>query len=178
MSKKWFYICSGLAMIVFFQNCSKSNLDAPTSTPESNTPTEFSKSSAADFPVVQLWDYENGKTMDLDVATGRIAVFLNFGSDRGQDLCLSEAEKTEIQGLMQQAEICAPVLPAEQFLNKQCTMSYRYPYAVLVDGSVEVRLGEKTNGCDVPVDLCGTKAQDLQNFVGRILQSVDQRACN
>lgn len=178
MKKKWIAIFGSLSLILFFQNCSQSKIDQADSNSEALTPTEFNKTSAADFPVVQLWDYEHGKTMDLDISTGRIAVSLNFGADRGQDLCLSAAERIEIQALMGQAEICEPVIPSEQFLSKQCTMSYRYPYAVLVDGSVEVRLGEKTNGCDVPVDLCGVKSQELQAFVSRLLQNADQRACN
>ena len=178
MKKKWIFILSSLVLILSFQNCQKSELNnvRPEAANLSDV-TSYNKTSASDTSIVQVWDYDQGRTLDVDVSNGRIAVYLNYGSDRAQDICLTDSEKQELQALLSSAEVCEPVLPADHFLNRQCTMNYRYPYAVLVQGSDQIKLGEMTSGCDVPTDLCGNKAQELQNFAQHLLASSDQRAC-
>lgn len=163
-------------LILGFQNCQKANWNQETSV-SINTPAGFNKIAASDYPVLQMWDYSAGRTFDVDVASGRIGVYLEYGNQRDQDRCLTAEQLQELQALVADAEVCQPVSTPDQYLSRQCTQEYRAPYAVLAAGGETLRLGEKTNGCDVPTDLCGDKADVLQDFVRRMLASVDQQAC-
>ena len=175
--KMWTWVIAICLIIFSFQNCQKSNLST-TDAGKAATPAEFQKSLASVYPVVQLWDYQQGNTYDVDIQTGRIAVYSNFGNNRETDLCLSEAQKNQVQVLIKDAQICIPDIPAEQFVGKDCSMSYEYPYAILVNGADSVRLGEKTNGCDVPTDICGdAQAQAMKDFSQTVLSSVAQLSC-
>ncbi len=176
--KKWTMVLGGFLLVLSFQNCQQSKLpgDTQSSTSPANSQ-EYQKSSTSGFPTLQLWDYDKGKTIDVDVSTGKMSVFLNYGNDRADDLCLNESERDQLQKILSAAEVCKPVLAPEVFLDKQCTQLYRYPYAILVDRGTELRLGEKTNGCDVPTDLCGTQSQVLKDFVQHVLTTLDQKSC-
>ena len=175
--KKWTWAITITLLILSFQNCQKSNLvtNDNGSTP---TPAEFQKSLASVYPTLQLWDYQQGFTYDININSGRIEVYSSFGNNRETDLCLTDALKNQVQNLISGAQICVPDIPAEQFVGKECSMSYEYPYAILVNGADTVRLGEKTNGCDVPTNLCGDQqAQALKDFSQTVLSSVAQLPC-
>lgn len=177
--KKWTIIIFSFFLILGFQNCQKANWnpDQAASPSAAGAQTTYEKAAAADYPVLQMWDYTGGRIFEVDVATGHIAVYLEYGNQRDTDRCLTAAQNQELQAIIKDAEVCKPVNSPEQFLNRECTQEYRAPYAVLVAGADTLRLGEKTNGCDVPTDLCGDKADVLQDFVRRTLDSVDQQAC-
>lgn len=124
-----------------------------------------------------MWDYSEGRTLDVDVATGHVAVYLEYGNERDEDRCLNETQTQQLQQLLSQAEVCEPIVSADHYTDRNCAMNYRAPYAVLVAGADSMRLGEKTNGCDIPTDLCGENAQALQDFVQSTLAIVDQQVC-
>lgn len=178
--KKWTLAFASLLLILFFQNCQKATqvTDQANAASAGALPsaTEFKKTSAQGVSVLQLWDYDHARTLDLDLATGKMAVFLNYGSDRGEDLCLSEAERQEAKTLLSNSEVCEPVVSNDQ-KDQQCIQIYKYPYAVLIEQGQEIRLGEKTSGCDIPVDLCGNQAQSLKDFVQHVLATLDQKTC-
>lgn len=177
--KKWWIALFSFVLILSFQNCQKANWnpESGSSGSDAGASEDFDKIAAVDFPILQMWDYAKGRTFDVDVATGHIGVYLEYGNQRDEDRCLTEAQRQELQALVADAEVCRPVNSPEQFLNRNCSQEYRAPYAVLVAGAENLRLGEKTNGCDVPTDLCGAKANVLQDFVRKTLAIVDQQKC-
>lgn len=176
--KKWTLVLGSFILMIFFQNCQQSDLQGASVEDSAPLLTDYRKTSASGFKVVQFSDHARGKSFELDVISGRAVVYRDDGGARDADLCLLEAERQEIQRLLAASEVCEPVLPTDHFANKQCTMIYKYPYASLVDGNHEVRLGEKTNGCDVPVDLCGAQSQALQDFVQHVVTNAGQRTCH
>jgi len=173
--RKWTLVVGGFLLILSFQNCQKASVQNVAS--DTSKSFDYQKSSTASFQTLQMWDYDQGRTVDVDVSSGKMSVYLNYGADRGADYCLSDSERQQLQSILASAEVCQPVLPAEQYTNQECTQLYRYPYAVLVDQGTEVRLGEMTNGCDVPTDLCGANAAALQNYVQGVLQTLEQQTC-
>lgn len=179
MRQRLIVLIGGVLLVFSFQNCQKSNLNLESSPAVQNSKNvEYNKSSAADYSVLQLWDYENGKTFDLDLASGRVAAYADFGSNREQDLCFTPELRDELAQIMKDSEVCQPVFAEDYFKDRICTQNYRYPYAVLVHGGDQVKLGEETSGCDIATDLCADKAEQLQQFVKKVLPQMQSLTCN
>ena len=88
-------------------------------------------------------------------------------------------ELDEIISILQGAEICRPVKEL-QFPRpgEVCTMIYTSPYATLTKATKatdEIKLGERTNGCAIPSDLCGNAAQDLRGYLQNLKDSLETR---
>ena len=174
--RKGLVIFSFLGLILSFQNCAKSPQDNGVADP-GETPITFNKVPASDYKSMTLWDYDNGQFLDLDLKTGRMTAFEEYGYVRGDQFCLSETEKTTLAEIMENAEICNPKNNGTSMQDQACSMVYRYPYASLTNGSEEIKLGEKTNGCELPIDLCGEKGQLLKKFVASVVATIKSHSC-
>lgn len=162
-------------MILFFQNCGKAPIpqgDAlHTGVVEANAP-QYNKYSVDGYKTLSLWDVNTHRFLDLNLQTGEILAFEEAGQTTGSRYQLTEAQMTELRSILNSAEICEPIVKPEDLEGRVCTMQYHYPYATLMDQGEEVRLGEKTSGCDIPVDLCGTKAKDLKDWAVSTVSSL------
>jgi hypothetical protein len=106
------------------------------------------------------------------MSTGQMTAFEEAGQVQGETYQLSSEKLSELQSIMQGSEVCEPILEAAHFEGRVCTMAYRYPYAVLFEKGLEIRLGEKNDGCDVAVDLCGAKADKLKAWTKSVVESL------
>lgn len=165
---------AGLFLVIFFQNCGKVPESADTSTQVGvvSPNQQYNKYAMEDFPILSLWDYKLHRYLDLDLKTGRMVSYEENGQVRGDVLQLPSERLTEVQGILQGAEICEPLVDLEARQDRMCTMIYSYPYAILSSKTDEVRLGERTDGCDVPVDLCGSKSELLREFTRSVVESL------
>lgn len=164
-------IIAGLAafMVVFFQNCGKP--PSATSTGENTGLTSeetggnsnFNKIQIAQLDSISLWDEARQRFLNIDVSSGSIQAFEQAGRIPGATYQLSPEQQSSLSAILSQAEACEPVDKAQKKYY-MCTMVYGYPYATLISSSQELKLGEKASGCDVPVDLCGEKAQQLKSW--------------
>lgn len=162
-----------LFLVMFFQNCGK---------PVSNSSQELAGISpsnqqynkyAVEAPqTLSLWDYLHARFLDIDLATGQMVAYERGGQDRGETFQVPADKMTALRAIMSGAEICEPIFNEKDTEGRVCTMEYRYPYATLSGQGDEVRLGEKTNGCDVPTDLCGEKAQQLKDWSKSLIESL------
>jgi hypothetical protein len=176
--KKKYALLSSLAifMIIFFQNCGKpqqlSNQVSDSTVGVISANQQFNKYSTEGFSSISLWDFKHYRFLDLNMKTGRMVAFEEAGQVRGETYQLPAEKIAELQVIMQDSEICEPIVKSEDFEGRMCTMAYRYPYAILFEQGEEVRLGEKTDGCDVPVNLCGQKAEQLEVWTKSVVQAL------
>lgn len=154
-------------MIASFQNCGKvQKADISSSSPSTNT--QYNKFSVEEYKVLSLWDYKRMQYLDVDLRTGEIKVFEEAGQASGPTYQLKSEELAVAQATLASAQICEPVVRVET--GEVCSMSYRYPYAILVDKGDEVRLGEMNTGCDIPIDLCDDKGAQLKSWSSHIVE--------
>lgn len=174
--KKWAVVISIFALIVSFQNCSKHQSDP--SLIEKQEPVNYNKFSTEGADHLVMWDMQHQQFLDLNLNNGKMIPVEKYGDQpiSSDTYCLSAQELQQVTGIISQAEICEPIANPNQ-LQKVCTQVYTYPYATLASQDAEVRLGEKIDGCSVPTDLCGSKAQELKDFVGLVVGSINQRVC-
>lgn len=183
MVKKIVFFASLLFVIVSFQNCSQ----PPESIQQESNQTSvdeksFNKYSTDGVQNIVMWDFERQQFLDLNLESGQILPFEQYGSDVSKTAesvpkCASSEDLAKLNEILQGSSICEPVQSADQFKDRACTMLYEYPYASLLGGGDEVKLGERTSGCDQPVDLCGDKAALLKQFVTTFIQNLDQKNC-
>jgi hypothetical protein len=159
-------------MIASFQNCGKvqqSDISSTDQSAKDKAQTQYNKFSIDGYNILSIWDYKRLQYLDIDLKTGIIKVFAEAGQVPGPSMQLNSDELALVKSILNQGEVCEPVvqLPAE---GQVCSMLYRYPYAILVDKGDEIRLGEMTSGCDVPVDLCEQKSSQLRDWSSRIVE--------
>lgn len=183
--KKWQVVFIATAVVLSFQNCSKvvtpisdakPNLDLENGVKETEV-SQFKVMTLAKYPSVSDPHY---KYYDIDLLSGNIlAVERNAqGAEVTQQLCLTNAEKANLDQILDNAKVCETILNADALKDRLCTMIYKYPYASLRNTQEEKRLGEMVSGCDIPDDLCGAKAQQLKDFVQSLLATIDSHSCN
>ena len=179
--KKWVVLIASAIVVVSFQNCGKPQLQNESSIiqPSASETSQFNKFSTEGVKNMTMWDGDRTRFLDLDLGTGVMVAVENYGDDQSGSThyCLSESKKSEINSILQDSEICEPVEKSKSEKNEVCTMIYTYPYAILSADGIEVRLGERTDGCQKPVDLCGAKAQLLKEKVQNLLQNLNQYSC-
>jgi hypothetical protein len=162
-----------LFMIIFFQNCGKPPADSASQELAGVTRNQqYSKYSVGNFQTLSMWDFIHARFLDLDMASGKISAFDPGGNPTGQSYQLSAEQSSKLQSILSGAEVCLPVPEDKASEDQMCTMVYRYPYATMIGQGQEVRLGEETNGCDAPVDLCGDKAKQLQAWSKSLVESL------
>jgi hypothetical protein len=169
------YTMMGVAsffLVVFFQNCGKppATTDSTSQVGVTTSNQQYNKYSAEGFSTLSLWDYLQNRYLDLNLKTGQMVAFEEGGQVAGQTYQLPADKLAEVQNLLKEAQVCEPVINPAELEGRVCTMAYRYPYAVLVEKGEEIRLGEKTDGCDVPVDLCGDQASQLQSWTRSVVE--------
>ena len=123
-----------------------------------------------------------GERYHLDLNTGEIVAFSELAAKPSEQrrLCLTEDELDEIRAIIETSSVCEPVEQVRE--DQMCTMQYESPYAWLVSednrGEAILALGEKSNGCDQPTDLCGDHPNLLKGFIAAVARDLDQRSCN
>lgn len=158
-------------LIASFQNCGKvqqADLASNKQNPGGEV-TQYNKFSTSGYGVLSVWDYKRLQYLDIDLKSGEIRIFEEAGSAVGNTMQLKSEELAVAQATLAQAQVCEPV-PQIQSPAENCNMMYRYPYAILVNRSDEVRLGEMTSGCDVAIDLCENKGREMKQWSSRIVE--------
>ncbi len=174
--KKQYSIVIGLAafLVVFFQNCGKP--PASQSSGESSGVTsvdqKFNKYQVAGLNTVAVWDDSKQRFLDVDLSNGSVQAYEQAGRVAGATYQLSNEQLVSLKGILQQAEVCEPVEKSAQQKDIACTMVYVYPYATLVSQNQQTKLGEQTSGCDVPVDLCDDKSNQLKDWSKSLVDSL------
>lgn len=159
-------------LVVSFQNC------APQSVPLQSAgeiPEIQNKYSALPADKLVFWDYQKYRYVDVDPDSGVMSAFEEMGGSRGKVYCMSEEKLEEMQKLLLSAEVCEPKVEIDP--ERVCTMLYVGPYASLKSSGDEIRLGERTSGCDSAVDLCEEKASRFKSFVQTMLEELESHQC-
>lgn len=174
MKKYTVLAATGFFMVLFFQNCGKppSTMDMEQAQAGIVSPAQnFNKYSASEFSVLSLWDFNHSRFLDLDRQSGRIVAYEQGGQVQGETFQLPPEKLSELERILDSAEVCEPIINPEDRQDQMCSMAYRYPYAILVEQGQEIRLGEKADSCDIPSDICGEKAKELQSWVSEVVNS-------
>lgn len=160
-----------LASIFLFQNCGK----APVGSADSMGPVTYEKLEASQFSTLEVPDYSRSRLLDVDLNSGVVQVKNTRGEQTGQRHCLTAADRAQVDAILLDAEICTPAPVAQDAI---CTMIYQMPYGTLKElGLEDVRLGETRNGCEQPIDLCGSKSTELRQFLEGLKSRLDQLSC-
>jgi hypothetical protein len=178
--KKIITLASLVLLIVSFQNCSQRNMSGDSSAGVASTAAGVAMlvTPTSNLTKVVLWNPDKQQYLDVNLGDGKMTAYEGFGQVRGEKYCLSASELGELTTILQNSSVCEPKVSADTPKGQVCTEIYKYPYMSLVQGSQEFRLGEMTNGCDNPTDLCGDNASALKNFSTAILKNIDTRLCN
>ena len=169
------YLVVGSAFILLmaFQNCAPSTKLAAMDT--SGSETVFSKTSVDEFRSIVITDPDSANALDVDIDNGEVREIDRRGVATGERFCLKSEDKAALEEVLKGAELCEPV--AREKLEQQCTMIYQFPYAELKNSSLQVRLGEKMGGCDIPADLCGEKSAELRQLAVELLAKIPESSC-
>lgn len=165
--------CS-LFLVLFFQNCGKppASSENGTSAGVVGSTQQYNKFSVDSFTTVSVWDFMRNRYLDVDLKTGKVTAFEEAGQVTGESFQLSAEKLASLGEILTGAEVCEPIVNPADLEGRACNMAYRYPYVALVDKSDEVRLGEKTSSCDVPIDLCGDKAASLKSWSTSLVEGL------
>ncbi len=173
-TKMWVSLSAITVLILSFQNCAKTTV--PTTSDVNggpvSPPVKYNKYSVNEFTTMSLWDESRSRFLDLDLSNGQVAAFEEAGQVRGESYCLKDEQLVAAQTILSGAEICEPVVDAEQAQGQMCAMLYDYPYVTMVSQANQAKLGERTSSCDAPVDLCGQKAQQLRSWYVNIIAHI------
>lgn len=172
------YLVAGAILIVMmaFQNCGRAvDSNALNSTSDASSTAPVTKVSANEFSSLVLTDAEKAQFFEVDLSSGQIHGFDDRGLATGEHYCLGEKDQLQLKEVLENAEVCKPTVSAKA---EQCLMVYQYPYASLKSSSLEVALGEKHDGCEIPVDLCGERASQLKALVSSLVSRVQGMSCN
>jgi len=174
MKKYTVLVSLGLFMVMFFQNCGKPPTAGTAQELAGVTPSnqQYNKYAVGSPESLSLWDFIHARFLDLDLATGKMVAFEQGGQVRGESYQVPPEKMTELRSILSGAEICEPIISDKASEDQMCTMIYRYPYATMIGHGDEVRLGEVTNGCDLPTDLCAEKAAQLQTWSKALVESL------
>lgn len=158
--------------LVVFQNCAQpASLSADTGLQGQNAGLEYNKISTSHIRSLVLTDLAQRRDLEVNLDTGVIVP-----SNGGARLCLPQQDLSSIVNLLNSSEICEPVLKSN-VADMVCTAIYKFPYAELRSTSAAFKLGEKLNGCDSELDLCGQAAGQLKTIVTDILSRLNSMAC-
>ncbi len=171
-------------LMVSFQNCAQSKLSQAPQESASDDATQ--KTSSLDLSTVRKIGIPNeirktqirdASEFEVDLTNGEIHLLKPDGSEvAGQKFCLSSQDLSELKTIMDSGRVCEPentVLP-----DQVCTMIYSEPYVRLSTDSTDVTLGERRNGCEKPVDLCGDSATLLRGYVAALVSNIHSKVCN
>lgn len=171
--KKWLIVISSFVLVVSYQNCAQ-NPGLQDSLEVAGV-ARYEKYSAESATTATLWDNKNQRLLDVDLSSGQIEGFEEYGNKPGQLYCLRSGELESLNAFLKSAEVCEPVLANTE--DVMCSTVYKYPYAALLFAKDEVRLGESMSGCDVPTDLCDDKSAKFKTFVSCVINKLDERSC-
>lgn len=195
---RFLFISCLTCLVLIFQNCAKfqKNLN-PNSTNQTLDKSSTQNNSLTlnlkpiDVKVIILNNMNNSLAQDqntkllrpdifsykLDLATGIIdSLDLNEQIIKGT-YCLTASDKKELNNILTTSQICKPQEQNTDPADTMCTQSYIMPYAKFIFTNSEVALGEKINGCAIPIDLCGNMNTVFQGFVANILKNMKDRIC-
>lgn len=114
----------------------------------------------------------------LDLKTGKIESF-DVNEQRLVDsFCLSKLDMDGIKSILTTSQICQPQRDSQNNFDPLCNQSYIMPYAKLQFDNLEISLGEKVNGCDIPTDLCGELSKQFQENLKNIILNMKFKKCN
>lgn len=172
-----YYIATALIVVMMaFQNCGKNHEMAALPASEITPPSPVTKIKADEFNSLVMTDPATARFLELDLASGKINGFDDRGISTGEHFCLGERDRLQIDELLLNAEVCQPTVQSAQ--GENCMMVYQYPYAQLKNANTEINLGEKHNGCEIPTDICGSKAANLKSLVAALVSRVDGMSCD
>jgi hypothetical protein len=190
------------ALIIGFQNCAKIQLqESPKNqasvsmNPVTSQPATFNPNSADKLLIPNNPNIENSKAgpslnsdiyyFQINLTTGGISSY-DFNEEvlQNKTFCLSDSDLNELKSILNNAAVCdktsatAEATPdSSNSSEKLCTAVYKEPYASLIFGDSEVKLGEAKSGCDEPVDLCGAHKDLLKGFVTNLLKNISTKSC-
>jgi hypothetical protein len=168
-----------IGVILTFQNCAPSTqAKLGEAAPVPDPVVTYNKTPVTNYSHLALFDGASRplKYWNLDLATGEAAAVNEAGGNLGSRICLGAAKLQELKQILDSAEVCAPV--PSTIAGRMCSMVYSYPYAVLSEASEQVGLGEKADACAGTIDLCGQKAQQLQDYVSGIISNLSAYGCD
>ena len=86
MKKYTVLAASSFVLVLLFQNCGKppGNSENSNLTGVSASNQQYNKYSVGNFSTLSLWDFLNGRFLDLNMQTGEIAAFDEGGQVPGQ----------------------------------------------------------------------------------------------
>ena len=104
------------------------------------------------------------RVLEIDLEKGTLYIIPRDGDGPGEMYSLDADDQTNLKDMLAEAQICEPVVPVSR-AEIACTAEYVFPYVELSHDEVVKKLGEKTSGCQVPVDLCDDKGAAFKQYL-------------
>lgn len=183
--KKYGAIFAFTILVVSFQNCSQPGVGTGSQLNPDNIKESDSSEKVALEKAEQIIVLNNQKLSGLsdqaysvNLENGSIVPgsLEPGGSPSIKTYCATSEQIDELKALLSASEVC---IPPEKVIdeNQICTMEYKYPYATLSSDKLELKLGEQSGGCDVPVDLCGQQKDLLRGWISHLLSELKKQEC-
>lgn len=192
--KRGLAVVATLCLILGFQNCSQSSLEAGEGLNGKIAVSIHSPESVVDAvnaSVTYLEIPQSDESISVGVSakasssaagalrlvvstqTGKISL-VDAKNEVFEERCLSSEDLQEMKTILAGSSICSKVVSEDTM----CAMSYTPAYVSLYANEERIQLGEKMDSCGTgSKDLCGGLADVFQSYVGHIKANWESMAC-
>jgi len=176
--KKYGVLAASFVLILFFQNCAPpQNVTDPSNAalPEFKTirVENFNEMTVLFSEITDTGYSGDTRYYHVKLETGTIETYLESDSNLVETVCLNQVKLADLRSILEEAEICEPLVEADEYENQVCsTVVQKPPYAILSNLTQEYRLGAIMSSCDRPTDLCGERAGRLKSWADHFLMNV------
>jgi hypothetical protein len=185
-SQKNTFILMGIfiSMIsIAYQNCGKVNKVSPNAIDQTTEQKPALLELKNSNSITLLKSSTDGFGMyayEINVDTGEVEKTIydvpkNDPSNQPEVLCLDEAQRMVLENEIQKSSVC--FFKHKEDPNMNCTMEYRYPYALVNQGYQNIKLGENASACVDFYDICTDNRDNFIKVVNDILVDIDSASC-
>lgn len=168
---------------IAYQNCGKVNKSGPNAidaTTEQKPAVLELKNSNEITLLKSSTDGFGMYSYHINVDTGEIEKTIydvpkNDPGNQPTVLCLDEAQRMVLENEIKNSSVC--YFKHKEDPNMNCTMEYRYPYAITDQGSQTIRIGENASPCVDFYDICTDNRDNFIKVVNDILANIDSASC-
>lgn len=185
-SQKNTFILMGIFISIIsiaYQNCGKMNKSGPTPVdPTTQQKPDVMRLNKANS-ITLLKSSTDGFGMyayEINIKTGEVEKTIydvpkTDPANKPVPLCLDEAKRMILENEIKDSSIC--FFRHKEDPNLNCTMEYRYPYAIVPYGPADINLGENASECVDFFDICVGNRDNFIKTIDDVLYNIDSQSC-
>lgn len=191
----WFTVISGLAILLSFQNCQKSQSPdelqfySKNGIEKQGDPLTVNLANQK-LSTIEFTSRENEQIVrngtvftivtdniyQLDLVTGRMKSDSEFTQVQ-KYYCLTDSLKNELNSILKASSVCA--IQKTSVADEACTQVLQPGYAKIMTVEALYDLGSASDGCgNHAIDLCGDNSTLLKGFISHLKSQLSSISCD